>query len=102
MPKSLTRRMASNFFCRTTSGIRMTCCYPLRVDAMQLMKKEPRIKADFIRRGKVGLRHSVQGDLRHQFMDNLMRNAYALCVRALTITVGDSMKRFLLVRYLYS
>ncbi len=81
MPKSLTRRMATNFFCSRTRGIRMTCCHPLRVDVMQVMEREPRIKADFIRRGKVGLGPNVQGDLRHQFLDNLMRNAYALCVR---------------------
>ncbi|MEQ9235283.1 hypothetical protein [Coleofasciculus sp. E2-BRE-01] len=81
MPKSLTRQMATNFFCATTPGIRMTCCYPLRVDAMQVLEGDSRIKTDFIGRGTAGLKPSVQGDRRHQFIDNLQRNAYALCVR---------------------
>ncbi|MEQ9553853.1 MAG: hypothetical protein RIM23_30070 [Coleofasciculus sp. G3-WIS-01] len=81
MPKRLTRRMAANFFCGTTPGIRMTCCYPLRVDAMQVLEGDSRIKTDLIGRGKAGLQPSVQGDRRRQFLDNLQRNAYALCVR---------------------
>ncbi|MEQ9358337.1 exostosin domain-containing protein [Coleofasciculus chthonoplastes] len=81
MPKSLTRQMAANFFCATTRGIRMTCCYPLRVDAMQVLERDSRIKTDFIGRGTTGLQPGVQGDRRYQFLDNLQRNAYALCVR---------------------
>jgi len=81
MPKSLTRQMAANFFCATTRGIRMTCCYPLRVDAMQVLERDSRIKTDFIGRGTAGLQPGVQGDRRHQFLENLQRNAYALCVR---------------------
>jgi hypothetical protein len=81
MPKSLTRQMAANFFCGTTRGIRATCCYPLRVDAMQIMEKDHRIKTDFLRRGRVGMGPSVQGNRRQQFLDNLQHNAYALCVR---------------------
>ena len=81
MPKSLTRRMAANFFCGTTPGIRMTCCYPLRVDAMQVLEGDSRIKTDFIGRATVQLQPSVQGDRRRQFLDNLQRNAYALCVK---------------------
>jgi len=81
MPKSLTRRMAANSFCATTRGIRMTCCYPLRVDTMQVMEGDPRIKTDFIRRQGQGMSPNVQGGLRQQFLDNLQRNAYALCVR---------------------
>jgi len=81
MPKPLTRRMATNFFCATTRGIRMTCCYPLRVDAMQVLERDSRIKTDFLGRGTAGLQPNVQGDRRHQFLDNLQRNAYALCVR---------------------
>ncbi len=81
MPKSLTRRMATNFFCSRTRGIRMTCCHPLRVDVMQILEKDPRIKTDFIGRKKAGMSPNIQGNLRQQFLDNLMRNAYALCVR---------------------
>ncbi len=81
MPKSLTRQMAANFFCATTRGIRMTCCYPLRVDAMQVLERDSRIKTDFVGRGKTGMQPGVQGDRRYQFLDNLQRNAYALCVR---------------------
>jgi len=81
IPRNLTRQMAANFFCATTRGIRMTCCYPLRVDAMQVLARDSRIKTDFIGRGTAGLQPSVQGDRRHQFLDNLQRNAYALCVR---------------------
>lgn len=81
MPKSLTRQMAANFFCATTHCIRMTCCYPLRVDAMQVLKRDSRIKTDFIGRGTTRLQPTVQGDKRHQFLDNLQRNAYALCAR---------------------
>lgn len=81
LPRSLTRRMATNVFCSTTRGIRMTCCYPLRVDTMQILEKDPRIKTDFIGRGKLGLQPIVQGVMRQEFIDNLRRNAYALCVR---------------------
>ncbi|MEQ9484530.1 exostosin domain-containing protein [Coleofasciculus sp. F4-SAH-05] len=81
MPKSLTRHMAANFFCATTRGIRMTCCYPLRVDAMQVLARDSRIKTDFLGRGTTRLQPTVQGNRRHQFLDNLQRNAYALCVR---------------------
>ena len=81
LPKSLTRRMAANFFCATTRGIRMTCCYPLRVDAMQILARDSRMKTDFIGRGTTGLQPGVQGDKRYQFLDNLQRNTYALCVR---------------------
>ncbi|MEQ9625957.1 exostosin domain-containing protein [Coleofasciculus chthonoplastes] len=81
MPKNLTRRMATNFFCSTTRGIRMTCCHPLRTDTMQVIEKDSRIKADFIGRKQEGMSPNVQGNLRQQFLDNLMGNAYALCVR---------------------
>ena len=59
----------------------MTCCYPLRVDAMQILAKDPRIKTDFIRRGSVGVQPGVEGNQRQEFLDNLLRNSYALCVR---------------------
>jgi hypothetical protein len=81
IPNNLTRQMAANFFCATTRGIRMTCCYPLRVDTMQVLEQDSRIKTDFMGRGTTGLQPRVQGDRRHQFLDNLQRNAYALCVR---------------------
>jgi hypothetical protein len=81
LPRSLTRSMANSFFCSTTRGIRMICCYPLRVDAMQVMERDPRIKTDFIGRGKRGMQPITQGEMRRQFMENLMNNAYALCVR---------------------
>ncbi len=83
LPRSLTRWMATNFFCATTRGIRMTCCYPLRVDAMQILAKDSRIKTDFLGRGQMGISPlKVKGDLRRrQFVENLMGNAYALCVR---------------------
>lgn len=81
LPKSLTRWMAADFFCSTTRGIRMTCCYPLRVDAMQILAKDLRIKTDFVGRGSVGMQPGVQGNQRQEFVDNLLGNAYALCVR---------------------
>ncbi|MBE9126902.1 MULTISPECIES: hypothetical protein [unclassified Coleofasciculus] len=81
MPKTLTRRMAANFFCSTTRGVRATCCYPLRMDAMQVLEGDPRIQTDFVGRGTVGLTPKTQGDLRRQFLENMMRNAYVLCVR---------------------
>src|SRR4028118_739320 len=81
LPRNLTRWMATDFFCATTKGIRMTCCYPLRVDAMQILEKDPRIKTDFIPRGSVGVQPGVEGNQRQEFLDNLLRNPYALCVR---------------------
>ena len=81
LPRSLTRWMATDFFCSTTKGIRMICCYPLRIDAMQIIEKDPRIKTDFVGRGSVGMQPGVGGDQRQEFVDNLLRNAYALCVR---------------------
>ncbi len=81
LPRNLTRWMATDFFCSTTKGIRMTCCYPLRIDAMEIIKKDPRIKTDFVGRGSAGMQPGVQGNQRQEFVDNLLRNAYALCVR---------------------
>ncbi|MDJ1175487.1 exostosin domain-containing protein [Roseofilum capinflatum] len=81
MPKTLTRKMAANFFCGTTRGIRATCCYPLRVDTMQILEKDARIKTDFMGRGQVGMGPKEQGQRRKQFLQNLQNNAYALCSR---------------------
>jgi hypothetical protein len=81
LPKRLTRWMASNFFCGTTRGIRMTCCYPLRVDSIQILEKDPRIQMNRIRRGRLGAQPTAKGQLRRQFLNNLTNNAYALCVR---------------------
>jgi len=81
LPKSITRRMAANFFCGTTHGFRAVCAFPLRVDAMRVLQRDSRVKTNFIGRGKVGLSPRAAGDSRRQFLDNLMGNAYALCVR---------------------
>jgi hypothetical protein len=48
---------------------------------MQIMEKDPRIKTDFVGRGSVELQPGVGGNQRQEFLDNLLRNPYALCVR---------------------
>lgn len=82
LPRNLTRWMATNFFCSTTRGIRMTCCYPLRVDAMQLLQKDSRIVTNFLGRGQIGISPlEVKKDYRQQFLENLLSSNYTLCVR---------------------